>query len=55
MKIAKARVDTQKVNCNLVLGFFEPSICTDKLLKKIGGKISRKLTLEKKIANSSKR
>src|SRR6266487_1200872 len=44
MKITKARVGTQKVNCRLEPGFLGPSMCTDKLLKKIGGKISRKLT-----------
>ncbi|RHZ75283.1 hypothetical protein Glove_216g166 [Diversispora epigaea] len=48
MKITKVRVGIQKVNCRLEPRFLEPSLCTDKLLKKIGGKISRKLTPEEK-------
>src|SRR5436190_20665397 len=48
MKIVKAKVGTQKVNCRLEPGFLGVSMCTDKLLKEIGGKISRKLTPEEK-------
>ncbi|RIB02416.1 hypothetical protein C2G38_883215 [Gigaspora rosea] len=48
MKIVKAKVGSQKINCHLEPGFLGLSMCTDKLLKKIGGKISRKLTLEEK-------
>ncbi|RIB01805.1 hypothetical protein C2G38_2050576 [Gigaspora rosea] len=48
MKIVKAKVGSQKINCRLEPGFLGLSMCTDKLLKKIGGKISRKLTLEEK-------
>ncbi|RHZ76345.1 hypothetical protein Glove_198g82 [Diversispora epigaea] len=48
IKIVKAKVRTQKVNCHLKPGFLGVSMCTDKLLKKIGGKISRKLTPEEK-------
>ncbi|RHZ81633.1 hypothetical protein Glove_117g278 [Diversispora epigaea] len=47
-KIVKAKVEGQKVNCRLEPGFLRLSMCTDKLLKRIGGKISRKLTLEEK-------
>jgi hypothetical protein len=47
-KIVKAKVEGQKVNCRLEPGFLGLSMCTDKLLKRIGGKISRKLTLEEK-------
>ncbi|CAH1768122.1 2834_t:CDS:2 [Entrophospora sp. SA101] len=46
--IIKAKVGDQKVNCRLEPGFLGISMCTDKLLKKIGGKISRKLTSEEK-------
>ncbi|CAJ0855943.1 3620_t:CDS:1 [Entrophospora sp. SA101] len=48
VKIVKAKVGDQKVNCRLEPGFLGISMCTDKLLKKIGGKISRKLTSEEK-------
>ncbi|CAG8482818.1 3457_t:CDS:2 [Ambispora leptoticha] len=48
VKIVKAKVKEQKVNCCLEPGFLGISMCTDKLLKKIDGKISRKLTSEKK-------
>ncbi|CAG8453103.1 14755_t:CDS:1 [Cetraspora pellucida] len=48
MKIVKAKVELQKINYRLEPGFLELSMCTDKLLKKIGGKISRKLTLKEK-------
>ncbi|RHZ63147.1 hypothetical protein Glove_332g52 [Diversispora epigaea] len=48
VKIVKAKVGGQKVNCHLELGFHGPSMCSDKLLKKIGDKISRKLTPEEK-------
>ncbi|CAJ0853058.1 8660_t:CDS:1 [Entrophospora sp. SA101] len=48
MKIVKAKVGSQKINCRLEPGFLGLSMCTDKLLKKIGGKISRKLTPEEK-------
>ncbi|RHZ87264.1 hypothetical protein Glove_38g72 [Diversispora epigaea] len=47
-KIVKAKVEGQKVNCCLEPGFLGLSMCTDKLLKRISGKISRKLTLEEK-------
>ncbi|CAJ0643987.1 14591_t:CDS:2 [Entrophospora sp. SA101] len=47
-QIVKAKVGDQKVNCRLEPGFLGISMCTDKLLKKIGGKISRKLTSEEK-------
>ncbi|CAG8843382.1 25330_t:CDS:2, partial [Gigaspora margarita] len=47
-EIVKAKVGTQKVNCRLELGFLGPSMYSDKLFKKIGGKISRKLTPEEK-------
>ncbi|RHZ73746.1 hypothetical protein Glove_229g125 [Diversispora epigaea] len=43
-KIVKAKVGEQKVNCRLGPGFLGPSMCTDKLLRKIGGKINRKTT-----------
>ncbi|CAJ0893234.1 5821_t:CDS:2 [Entrophospora sp. SA101] len=46
--IVEAKVGKQKVNCRLEPGFLGPSMCSDKLLKKIGGKISRKLTPEEK-------
>ena len=55
MKIAKAKVGSQKINCRLRPGFLGPSMCTDKLLKKIGGKIARKISSKTKIANSSER
>ncbi|CAG8569343.1 2620_t:CDS:1 [Ambispora leptoticha] len=48
VKIVKAKVGSQKINCRLEPGFLGISMCTDKLLKKIGGKISRKLTPEEK-------
>ncbi|CAJ0642863.1 1673_t:CDS:2 [Entrophospora sp. SA101] len=48
VKIVEAKVGKQKVNCRLEPGFLGPSMCSDKLLKKIGGKISRKLTPEEK-------
>src|SRR6185369_13150127 len=48
VKIVEAKVGKQKVNCRLEPGFFGPSMCSDKLLKKFGGKISRKLTPEEK-------
>ncbi|CAG8596692.1 6151_t:CDS:1 [Ambispora gerdemannii] len=48
VKIVKAKVGMQNVNCHLEPGFLGISMCTDKLLKKIGGKISRKLTPEEK-------
>ncbi|CAG8515564.1 5016_t:CDS:1 [Acaulospora colombiana] len=48
VKIVKAKVGTQNVDCRLEPGFLGISMCTDKLLKKIGGKISRKLTPEEK-------
>ena len=48
VKIVKAKVGEQKVNCHLEPGFLGISMCTDKLLKKIGGKISRKLTPKEK-------
>lgn len=48
VKIVKAKVGSRKVNCRLETGFFGVSMCTDKLLKKIGSKISRKLTPEEK-------
>src|SRR6266487_2193673 len=48
MKIVKAKVGTQKVNCRLEPGFLGVSMCTDKLLKKIGGEIGRKLTPKEK-------
>ncbi|CAG8571435.1 4382_t:CDS:1, partial [Dentiscutata erythropus] len=38
----------QKVNCHFEPGFLGLSICTDKLLKRIGDKISKKLTLKEK-------
>ncbi|CAG8625930.1 10332_t:CDS:2 [Ambispora leptoticha] len=44
----KARVGIQKVNCRLNPGFLGPAMCTDKLFKKISGKIARKLTPEDK-------
>ncbi|CAG8661069.1 11579_t:CDS:2, partial [Ambispora gerdemannii] len=47
-EFTKARVGIQKVNCYLNPGFLGPAMCIDKLLKKIGGKISRKLTPEEK-------
>ncbi|CAG8694629.1 14428_t:CDS:2, partial [Ambispora leptoticha] len=47
-KIVEAKVGKQKVNCHLEPGFLGPSMCSDKLLKKIGGKISRKLTPKEK-------
>ncbi|CAG8633203.1 5736_t:CDS:2, partial [Ambispora leptoticha] len=48
VKIVKAKVGMQKVNYHLEPGFLEIFMCSDKLLKKISGKISRKLTSEKK-------
>src|SRR5205085_8746074 len=48
VKIVKAKVGEQKVNCRLEPGFLGLSMCSDKLLKKIGGKISRKLTPKEK-------
>ncbi|CAG8522351.1 14056_t:CDS:2 [Ambispora leptoticha] len=48
VKIVKAKVEKQKVNCCLESGFLEISICTDKLFKKIGDKISKKLTSKEK-------
>ncbi|KAF0555750.1 hypothetical protein F8M41_016747 [Gigaspora margarita] len=48
VKIVKAKVGSRKVNCHLEPGFLGVSICTDKPLKKISGKISRKLTPEEK-------
>ncbi|CAG8460073.1 6901_t:CDS:1, partial [Ambispora leptoticha] len=47
-KIVKAKIGKQKVNYHLEPEFLGISMCTDKLLKKIGGKISRKLTSEEK-------
>jgi hypothetical protein len=41
-KIAKARVGNQKINCNLVQGFQGQSMCTDKILKQVGGKLLNK-------------
>ncbi|RHZ44062.1 hypothetical protein Glove_767g6 [Diversispora epigaea] len=37
-----------KVNCRLVPGFLGPSMCTDKILKKVRGKITRRITPEDK-------
>ncbi|CAG8515826.1 7049_t:CDS:10 [Ambispora leptoticha] len=48
IKIIKAKVGMQKINCYLKPGFLRISIYTDKLLKKIDGKINRKLTPEEK-------
>ncbi|RHZ53474.1 hypothetical protein Glove_441g98 [Diversispora epigaea] len=48
VKIVKAQVGTQKVNCHLAPGFDRPLICTDKILKKLGGKIVRRITSDKK-------
>ncbi|CAG8579811.1 9763_t:CDS:2 [Ambispora gerdemannii] len=48
VKIVKAKVGGQKINCYLEPGFHGPSMCSDKLLKKISSKISRKLTPEEK-------
>ncbi|KAF0532734.1 hypothetical protein F8M41_011023 [Gigaspora margarita] len=48
VKIVKAKVRTQNVNCYLEPGFLGISMCSDKLLKKIGSKISRKLTPKEK-------
>src|SRR6185436_10025915 len=48
MKIVKAKVGSQKINCRLEPGFLGLSMCTNKLLKKIDGKISKKLTPEEK-------
>ncbi|CAG8476790.1 hypothetical protein C2G38_2181357 [Gigaspora rosea] len=48
VKIVKAKVGMQNINCRLEPGFLGTSICSDKLLKKIGSKISRKLTPEEK-------
>ncbi|CAG8661615.1 7796_t:CDS:2, partial [Paraglomus brasilianum] len=48
VEIVKAKVGLRKVNCRLEPGFLGISMCSDKLLKKIGGKISRKLTPEEK-------
>ncbi|RHZ80890.1 hypothetical protein Glove_131g60 [Diversispora epigaea] len=48
VKIVKAKVRGQKVNCHLEPGFYDPSMGSDKFLKKIDGKINRKLTPEEK-------
>ncbi|RHZ78000.1 hypothetical protein Glove_168g311 [Diversispora epigaea] len=48
MKIAKAKVGSRKVNCHLAPGFLGPSMCSDELLKKIGGKITRRISSKDK-------
>ncbi|CAG8632825.1 6886_t:CDS:2 [Acaulospora morrowiae] len=48
MNIAKAKAGSQKINCHLEPGFLGPSMCANKLLKKIGGEINRKITPEDK-------
>ncbi|CAG8849252.1 45199_t:CDS:2, partial [Gigaspora margarita] len=48
LEIVKAKIGMQKVNYHLEPGFLGPSMCSDKLLKKISSKISRKLTPEEK-------
>ena len=48
MKIAKAKVGSQKINCRLGPEFLGPSMCTDKLLKKIEGRIARKISSKNK-------
>jgi len=48
MKIAKAKFRDQKVNCCLEPGFLGPTICSDKILKHIGGKITRRISSEDK-------
>ncbi|CAG8558969.1 22605_t:CDS:2 [Gigaspora margarita] len=48
VKIVKAKVGSRKINCHLEPGFLGVFICTNKLLKKIGSKNSRKLTPEEK-------
>jgi len=48
VKIVKAKVGTKKVNCCLEPGFLGPPMCTDKILKKIGGKITKRITPEEK-------
>ena len=48
MKIAKAKFRDQEVNCCLEPGFLGPSICSDKILKHVGGKITRRISSEDK-------
>ncbi|CAG8686011.1 2244_t:CDS:2, partial [Ambispora leptoticha] len=48
VKIVKAKIGTQKVNCCLEQGFLSPSMCCDKFLKHIGGKITRRISSEDK-------
>ncbi|CAG8605573.1 5409_t:CDS:1 [Acaulospora morrowiae] len=48
MKIAKAKFRDQEVNCCLEPGFFGPAMCSDKVLKHIGGKITRRISSEDK-------
>ncbi|CAG8603339.1 6297_t:CDS:2 [Paraglomus brasilianum] len=48
MKIAKAKFRDQEVNCCLEPGFLGPAMCSDKILKHIGGKITRRISSEDK-------
>jgi hypothetical protein len=46
VKTVEAKVGKEKVYCNLQPGFRGPSIYTDKILKSIGRKISRQISIK---------